>query len=80
VAEEVLPRRFYVQFTGYSDRPASYTVCSWQGELKAVAVAAAYHATSHPRTPILEVAVEPLGTSSRQTPEDGDLADATEWR
>jgi hypothetical protein len=71
--------RFLISFMGHT-KPRDYAACTWQGELKAVAVAASYHTTAYPRTPILEVNVTRLGPSSRVTPEDGDLADLNEWR
>jgi hypothetical protein len=42
-----LPLRFRVEFGGYARKPATYTVCTWQDELKAAAVAAMHHAVIH---------------------------------
>jgi hypothetical protein len=73
------PQRYLVTFGGYR-RDREYPVCTMQGEAKAVAVAASYHTQEHPRTPILTVMITPLGESSGDLPEEGDLADVNEWR
>jgi hypothetical protein len=80
VRKKALPERFLVEFGGYNNEPAKYTVRTWQDELKAVAVAAGHHATIHPRTPILDVKVTPLGDAPDQSPPGDDLADLVEWR
>jgi hypothetical protein len=83
IARREVPRRFRVSFETWAKKSAAYTACTWQDELKAVALAAMHHAVAHPRTPILSVKVEPLEDAPGAGLRDvatGELVDYNEWR
>lgn len=80
-------RRYVVSFRSINsgtDKWTRYSVLTWYGERKAIALAAMAHAEASPQTGILDVEVE-VGRSPESDDngvvkiDRGDLVDRMEW-
>ncbi len=81
--EKSYPDRYEVVFTSIESKKHSYTVCTWLGSEKAIAMSAEHH-NFKKRPQIYSVSVTELGRAKQTdsgvvNPESTDIVDRMEW-
>ena len=83
IAQKSWPERYEVIFSSATKETSRYTVCTWQSEEKAIALASYVHG-SNAGFPIYSVLVNSLGRAIQSgsgvlAPDFEDLIDRMEW-